>query len=55
MHPPRQCDTVEVTDSLVSPEDDTYMIARVVKKASKLLRLRNGEGVPLWSQGRLSR
>lgn len=45
-------DTVEVTGSLVSSEDDTYMIAREVKKGDKLLRLRSKEGIPLWSRSR---
>jgi hypothetical protein len=47
-------DMVEVTGSLVSSEDDTYMIAREVKKGDRLLRLRNKEGIPLWSRSRRS-
>lgn len=43
--------TVEVTGSLVEFEGSTYLIAREVKKEGKALKLRDEQGIPLWSGG----
>lgn len=45
-------DTLAVTGSLVTSGEETYLIAREVKKGEKALTLRNEGGIPAWSRGR---
>lgn len=45
-------DTLAVTGSLVTSGEETYLIAREVKKGEKSLTLRNADGIPAWSRGR---
>jgi len=42
-------DKIEVTGSLVTVRDETYLIAREVKKADKVFKLREADGRPLWA------
>lgn len=44
-------DTLQVTGSRISLEDGPALIAAEVKKGDKTLRLRNAQGIPLWSGG----
>lgn len=46
-------DKVEVTGSLVTVRGETYLIAREVKKADKVVKLREADGRPLWAASRL--
>jgi hypothetical protein len=45
-------DTLAVTGSLVTSGEETFLIAREVKKGEKALTLRNEDGIPAWSRGR---
>lgn len=45
-------ETLAVTGSLVTSGEETYLIAREVKKGEKSLVLRNEQGFPAWSRGR---
>lgn len=45
-------ETLAVTGSLVTSGEETYLIAREVKKGEKSLLLRNEQGFPAWSRGR---
>jgi hypothetical protein len=45
-------DTLAVTGSLVTSGEESYLIAREVKKGEKALTLRNEDGIPAWSRGR---
>ncbi len=45
-------DSLSVTGSLVTSGEETYLIAREVKKGEKALTLRNPDGIPAWSRGR---
>ncbi len=43
-------DPVEVTGSLVTQGEKTFLLAREVKKDGKEVKLRDAEGTPLWSR-----
>jgi len=45
-------DTVQITGSKVTMVGKTIVIAREVEKAGKVLKLRDENGVPVWSRGR---
>lgn len=45
-------ETLAVTGSLVTTGEETYLIAREVKKGEKSVVLRNDQGFPAWSRGR---
>jgi len=46
-------DTVQITGSKVTMMGRTVVIAREVKKGDEVLKLRDENGVPLWSRGRM--
>ena len=45
-------DSIEVTGSVVDSEGNSFLIARELKKGQKVLKLRDEQGVPVWSGGR---
>lgn len=45
-------DEIEVTGSKIKYGDGDALIAREIKKGSKILTLRNEKGIPEWSMGR---
>lgn len=47
----RKGDALEVTGSLVDSDGETLMVARELKKGSRVLKLRNEGGVPVWAAG----
>jgi hypothetical protein len=47
-----QGDSLEVTGSVIGSDDDSFLIARELKKGDKVVTLRDQNGVPLWSGGR---
>jgi hypothetical protein len=46
-------DTVQITGSKVTMMGKTVVIAREIKKGNEVLKLRDENGVPLWSRGRM--
>jgi hypothetical protein len=46
-------DTVQITGSKVTMMGKSVVIAREVKKGNEVLKLRDQNGVPLWSRGRM--
>lgn len=45
-------DSIEVTGSVIEADGNRFLIAREMKKGQKLLKLRDEQGVPVWSGGR---
>ena len=45
-------DSIEVTGSVVDSDGNSFLIARELKKGQKVLKLRDEQGVPVWSGGR---
>jgi hypothetical protein len=45
-------DAIEVTGSVIDSDDDSFLIARELKKGDKVVKLRDEQGVPLWSGSR---
>ena len=45
-------DSIEVTGSVIESDGDSFLIARELKKGDKVLKLRDEQGVPVWSGGR---
>ena len=45
-------DSIEVTGSVIGSDEDSFLIARELKKGEKVVKLRDEQGVPLWSGGR---
>ena len=43
---------IEVTGSRIKLEGSDVLIAREIKKGEKVLRLRNSQGIPMWSRNR---
>ena len=48
-------DAVEVTGSLVDSDGQSFLVARELKKGEKVVKLRDQQGVPVWSAGPRSR
>ena len=44
-------DTLQIVGSRITLQDGPALIAAEVKKGEKTLRLRNSQGIPLWSGG----
>jgi hypothetical protein len=44
-------DSIEVTGSLIDFDGNSFLIARELKKGQKVLKLRDEQGVPVWSGG----
>jgi hypothetical protein len=42
-------DSMEVTGSVIESDGDSFLIARELKKGEKVVKLRDEQGVPLWS------
>jgi hypothetical protein len=42
-------DTLEVVGSILDADGKSYMVARELKKGSKVIKLRDERGVPVWS------
>ena len=42
-------DTLEVVGSILDDDGKSYMVARELKKGSKVVKLRDERGVPVWS------
>jgi hypothetical protein len=45
-------DSIEVTGSVIDSDGNSFLIARELKKGQKVLKLRDEQGVPVWSAGR---
>jgi hypothetical protein len=45
-------DSIEVTGSVIDSDGNSSLIARELKKGQKILKLRDEQGVPVWSGGR---
>jgi hypothetical protein len=45
-------DSIEVTGSVIDSDGNSFLIAREMKKGQKVLKLRDEQGVPMWSGGR---
>jgi hypothetical protein len=45
-------DEIELTGSRVRVEEREILIAREIRKGDKVLRLRNEQGIPVWSRSR---
>jgi hypothetical protein len=44
-------DALEVTGSVVDSGDETFLVAREIKKGTKVFRLRDERGFPMWAGG----
>ena len=42
-------DLLEVVGSILDADGKSYMVARELKKGSKVVKLRDERGVPVWS------
>ncbi len=45
-------DSIEVTGSMIGEDGERFLIAREIRKGEKTLKLRDEQGIPVWSGGR---